>query len=551
MICNNCKNQVADGSMFCEFCGAKLINVTQQSQQQTGPMPGLGPQQGMQYQNRPQPAQSQQVPQPDQMKKGLNTPTLIAIIAGISIVVIVSVILIAFVIINKKVDEKLSEELSTVTTEAEVTTEEVTTAVTTTEATTVAEVTTEEPKPVPYAEEQGMEFVQPDFTCTVKSAPLFYDEDSNLITVDEVDVEKCETTKRIGNILVSKPDDNGIVTYYIEYYYDIDSFINDKKADNKWWYNVGNWSADLVDYYTGTIISSDNIIDGIADDDNLNVTKFEVDGQEVTIKCARYFQNVADTYVWDVQDVDGGKTYQYNETCKELLVVKAPESYDGLTFGLTLEDVDYDRYAKRVKEDKDEDSDDKEDNPPRKVFDDSKDGTKNTPDQYAFLRIKDHTKPVKAKRLANVLEVTSEKSYLAKFDWTDKFYNDPKFGGTPITNSEFLGGKWQGYMIWDKENKLNNYGEELFVGDLKFDGSDVSLTFDYQECKWGEDGEWEDKDEETTHNGTFASDGSIQFEIVDSNFSIQGFYTDGYSQYAIGTMVAQSGETATVFLVRP
>lgn len=30
MICSNCKNQIADGSKFCEFCGSKVGVATQQ-----------------------------------------------------------------------------------------------------------------------------------------------------------------------------------------------------------------------------------------------------------------------------------------------------------------------------------------------------------------------------------------------------------------------------------------------------------------------------------------------------------------------------------------
>ena len=592
MICNNCKNQVNDGAVFCEFCGAKLIapqqpmpNQQPVPPQQPGPNPGpqqpaprpvqgqAGSQPGMNYQAPPQggtgpqyqapPRQqiSNQGAQQPQTKPGLSTGAIIGIIAGAAVLIILIVVLVVFFVMKKAINDKSTEELTTATTEAEVTTEEATTAAATTEATTVAEVTTEEPKSVPYGEEYGIEFVKPDSSYTVKSVPLFYDADNKLINCDYVDIEKCETTKRFGDILVSKPDDQGMVTYYISYYYDIDSYIVDKSTDTKWWYNVGNWSADLIDYYTGTLINyPNNNTSGIVDEDgDLGETTFEVNGEEVTIKCARFSDEDRDSYVWDVKDVDGGKSYQYNETTRDIMVVKAPASYDGLVLGLTLEDVEYDRYAKASGQDKDEDdedsddkdSDDKDSGRRLKVFDDSSDGQKNTKEEYAFLRISDNTKPVKAKRLANLVSVQTKYTNTSYFDWTEKFYNDPKFGGEPITNSDFLGGRWQGYMIWDKDNKLNNYGEELFIADIGFDGSDVTFTFDYDRCKWGEDGEWEDKDEEATHNGTFASDGSIQFEIVDSNFSIQGFYTDGYSQYAIGTMVAQSGETATVFLVRP
>ena len=158
-----------------------------------------------------------------------------------------------------------------------------------------------------------------------------------------------------------------------------------------------------------------------------------------------------DNYVWDNEKTDEGKTYDYQETDRDVLIVKVPKDYDGLTLAPYQIDIDYDEYVKAVK-DKTNDSDKRV-----KVFDTKADGKQYTTDDIVFLRLKDYAVPANAENMSKLFSFKANHPYMDNFDWTDKVYDDPKFGGEVITDSEMINGKWEGYMIWDKENKLNNY----------------------------------------------------------------------------------------------
>ena len=141
------------------------------------------------------------------------------------------------------------------------------------------------------------------------------------------------------------------------------------------------------------------------------------------------------------------------------------------------------------------------------------------------------------------------------FDWYGDALTEPSMGGEVITDTAALAGDWRGYALWDRDNQLDCYGEELFNAEITADGSTVNWTFDYASVRWGEDGEWESKEDANSESyaGTMASDGSVEFDAASAgmSFKMYGFYTKGNCQYAVGTMTVQSGESADVFLYRP
>ncbi|MCR5543468.1 MAG: zinc ribbon domain-containing protein [Eubacterium sp.] len=147
MFCNNCGNQIDDGVVFCPYCGNKLRELNQQRTSQPNQQQGY-PQ--MQYDQNQQ--YNQQVPPKQQygqpQKNGLSTGAIIGIIAGAAVLVIVlitTILLIAFSKVSNSGSNTASSTTQATTEKADVT-EATTEEASSEEATTAAteEATTEE-----------------------------------------------------------------------------------------------------------------------------------------------------------------------------------------------------------------------------------------------------------------------------------------------------------------------------------------------------------------------------------------------------------------------
>ena len=554
MRCIGCGQEIPDGSPFCAYCGTQqpqqpAQQVVQQPAQQSAP------QQSAPQQPAPQPQYQPQQPAAPQGggKKGL-------LIAGICIGVAILIvgIVIVFLLLKKDDDDdkgKKAEETTEAVTEAS--SEE-----TTTEAT--AEATTEEPAPTPYAEEHGITFANigdvasgnnfSGFTFEANEDELndeIEDDDTVYYEVDGVSVETETYSSYVNEVLVSEPDAAGNVIYTVEVKETEETEMTNEsgKTINHTCYS---WRPRVFDYYSGSFIDDGGVKEGLAGDDLASVTNLEFDGKQTAVKTVYRFEwlNVVD----ESEEVGNALKSHFKNETKYIYSFKVPQNYDGLVFVLYNGDVDADEYKAVL--DMDDSSKRYKDSSDNmiKYFDEDAIGYVKDPNNGLFIRLSDVAHPTTAEAVSSVYSVIdySDPEY---FDWTEDVKGgNYSLGGETITDPAELNGWWEGYMVWDPDNAMDSYGEELVNVKLESNGSSIDWTDDYFAMKWGEDGSWDVKtDEDTTITGTFNSDGTLTFDAatIGMNFEMYGFYTNGYCQYAVGWLTAQSGESAWVFLYRP
>ena len=554
MRCIGCGQEIPDGSPFCAYCGTQqpqqpAQQVVQQPAQQSAP------QQSAPQQPAPQPQYQPQQPAAPQGggKKGL-------LIAGICIGVAILIvgIVIVFLLLKKDDDDdkgKKAEETTEAVTEAS--SEE-----TTTEATT--EATTEEPAPTPYAEEHGITFANigdvasgnnfSGFTFEANEDELndeIEDDDTVYYEVDGVSVETETYSSYVNEVLVSEPDAAGNVIYTVEVKETEETEMTNEsgKTINHTCYS---WRPRVFDYYSGSFIDDGGVKEGLAGDDLASVTNLEFDGKQTAVKTVYRFEwlNVVD----ESEEVGNALKSHFKNETKYIYSFKVPQNYDGLVFVLYNGDVDADEYKAVL--DMDDSSKRYKDSSDNmiKYFDEDAIGYVKDPNNGLFIRLSDVAHPTTAEAVSSVYSVIdySDPEY---FDWTEDVKGgNYSLGGETITDPAELNGWWEGYMVWDPDNAMDSYGEELVNVKLESNGSSIDWTDDYFAMKWGEDGSWDVKtDEDTTITGTFNSDGTLTFDAatIGMNFEMYGFYTNGYCQYAVGWLTAQSGESAWVFLYRP
>ena len=555
MFCSKCGNQIADGSLFCEYCGAKQMQPVQQPQTGQLNQPVQQPQTGQLnqpiQQNKSaqpiQPAYAGQPVQPGGDEGGKNNKPLI--IAGIVIgaLVLIGLIVLIVVLLTRKPEEKEVVE--------EVTTEEVTTE----EPTTVAEATPEEPEPepVPYAEEMGCHLVDQGYKIEANSSTVLVDENLEIIHPEEIDIKGSPYSFEFGRVAVSEPDENGMVKYYVECTAAGEFSALVTSNEYRWYYENVFYSPLVVDYYTGYVLNVPADKYGLLDEDVEHAeTKFDKFGEEINVKIVTQYKTNVDETKDSSEEVDGGTLYSSSFNDKEIFVFEVPENYDGIMLGELNSDVSSKFaedliMAKYSTETDAEEEKPKESTELRKVFEANEDGEIFGPEERDFYKISDYAVPL-TDEIASEFFSTNANSYEEYFDWATDNPQGTDFGGKIVTSTARLNGGWRCFLLWDRNNEMDCYGKETISATTSFDGNNLSLTFDYDEVLWGEDGEWESKDDEnSTFSGTMAEDGSVTFDEEGMNFTLKGFYDDGYGQYAIGSMTVQSGETAEVFLVRP
>ena len=512
-----------------------------------------------------QPVQPQpQAPQPEYQwgqqppAKSNKKPIIISIIISAAILVIAALLIIFLVVIPKNRDKDTQIEETTHERDeddededededddedTEEDTEEVASSndADTEEAT---EATTEEPAPVSYAEENGVEFTTlgTEFTATAYLS-LTDDNDNEVDSFEGLENLGTYYTVRTDKVLVSEPDENGNVRYLVEIYSGYDMQLKDS-GNNSGDATANFWIPNLYDYYTGYEFLYPDHTEGLVDKtDEVQETTLEINGKNVTVTRASLNDYVLNDEINTVDEQDGVKNYHFADYYKYIYVIYAPADYDGLMIAMNRFDITKERYEA-------ESAQDKSANKGVRLFDKNAAGYQNTKDDVVCIRLSEVAEKEDAAKIAEMYSAEND-SCDYNFDWKE----DAVSGNLPnntetITDSAMITGWWKCMYWWDRENKMDCYGEELTDVYIEVDGNRMTWKDSYVEVKWGTDGEWEEMDEEETTEGVIQDDGSVVLGS-EGTFKINGFYTDGYSQYAIGTITVQSGESADILLVRP
>ena len=334
MKCTNCGNDVTNGALFCEYCGAKIVYQPQQQniQQQSQPVAG----------------------QTGNNNKGL----LIAIIAALS-VMLVGVIIAAVVLLNKK-----PEERAEYTTEA--TTEETTEA--STEATT--EATTEEVVLVPYYEENNM--IYSDCQETLHNGVYTFlvgsDDFFDRVESDQLEVAEHETDIKVTYATSTDAEEEGYEITKIYFNFDIPIEVTDHGYPDKYYYTNYLDLPEIVDYNTG-IICTENALDLSTVDDgeitnyesvasegdaearddaffleNMNYTDIEYSGESYKVGVAIAETSHSNADVEKTENEDGSVKYEGVDSTQEVIIIYAPKdcrlSFSFRKDGITKEDYD-------------------------------------------------------------------------------------------------------------------------------------------------------------------------------------------------------------------
>lgn len=335
MKCTNCGNDVTNGALFCEYCGAKIV-----------------------YQPQQQGVQQSSQPVVNQVENKNNRGLLIAIIAALS-VMLVGIIIAAVVLLNKK-----PEERAEYTTEA--TTEEITEA--STEVTT--EATTEEVVLVPYYEENNMTFADCQetqhngvYTFLVGSDDFF-----DRVESDQLEVAEHETDIKVTYATSTDAEEEGYEITKIYFNFDIPIEVTDHGYPDKYYYTNYLDLPEIVDYNTG-IICTENALDLSTVDDgeitnyesvasegdaearddaffleNMKYTDIEYgdESYKVGVAIAETSHSNADTK--KTENEDGSIKYEGVDSTQEVIVIHAPKdcrlSFSFRKDGITKEDYD-------------------------------------------------------------------------------------------------------------------------------------------------------------------------------------------------------------------
>ena len=540
-------------------------NFNQQAPQQPVQQPVQpGPQQSFNQQpTQPAPqqnfSQQQQTPQqnfnqqpqgfggqPTPPKGESKTPLIIAI--SITAVVFLSLIIGTIIFFNKKKDddtvaENTTEATEEDTTEATTASPEANTKEDTEEETT--EATTEEVIPA-YAEENGVSIVPASHVFYSGNGSLvFYDNDDNVVDLDYMDVTKKEYSESVSSVYKTEPDADGNVTYYTQIELIMDAQFTDTKCSLEWSFDLGAWAPDVVDYYSGTVLATPDIANGLIDtDEEKCTTTFDSNGKEVTVDVVRLSDTNSDAYIWDHEQVGNTMNYTYYNNRKLIYVIKAPADYDGLMLAFAEGDVDPDEYLAALEDDGNGDQ--------HKLFEKDSCGFQYDPDQTLCMRLSDEANN-NSDDFCNILSTRYVGHPEDSFDWLADYY-DGNCEFDRVENSDLLNGTWNVFLWWDKDNENGAYSEEYLNADIFAFEDSIEMKFMYNVQRFSSSGDWRDKSdvEDDYYSGNFDAEGSADFQGEEiESFTMTGFYTDGYVQVGIGKITLTNGETADVFLYRP
>lgn len=148
---------------------------------------------------------------------------------------------------------------------------------------------------------------------------------------------------------------------------------------------------------------------------------------------------------------------------------------------------------------------------------------------------------------------TMERPDLEDFLWytEDVYYNGVPTNANSIITMEFLTGSWKALIIYDPNNEYDAGAMEFLNIDLAGADGIVSLTFDWYQIFWANEGESLDETEmeDSVYNGKWEK-GGLWASGAGTTHLTQFYELQG-KQYAVGTMDTPDGTPAFVALVRP
>ena len=603
MKCMICGAELPEGTQYCDYCGAPLADQPEQTapQQQVQPQaqqqyqqpvqpqyqqpvqpqfqpqqqaqPQFQPQQQAQPQFRPQQTQPQQPARPEMPSPNKGGRNKKKLIIGLSIAgtALIAGVIILIIMLNKgdkteptqanaSTEIVTTETITAVPTTEIVTTEEPITEKPTTEAVTTEEPTTEQPEPVPYFEENALTFSPADTKVTQNGYMYFVNyyeslEDPNAKPIDDPGLipERSEYTSHIDKVLVSDPDTAGNVNYTIEVNMDFMGDFRDKTDGVEWSILNGMITPIFFDYTTGYKMEFYNIVDGI--DNQKNKVIYDIPVKDKTIHVEGIFSEEHRTDYFDFEDSTDGSRYHETSYTKILFFITAPQDYDGLCMALYGGSVDKELYHSYMWSDKSfKELYTAPDGNPYHLFDKDSFGYQVKPEDLKFFKVSDLAVSETPALKADLLSCFGT-PILDHFNWVkEEMIYQPT--GQQVMNAEEITGRWEGYIIWDFRREFDSYGVSLVDANFELvDTNRIIMSYDYPWTKMGDDGEWQEPVDNVDESisGYFVSNGSISVDSDETgrDFRINGIYTDGVIQYAVGVSYTDYGAMNYIFLYRP
>lgn len=148
---------------------------------------------------------------------------------------------------------------------------------------------------------------------------------------------------------------------------------------------------------------------------------------------------------------------------------------------------------------------------------------------------------------------TEERPDLEDFLWytEDVVYNGVPSDANIIDSIDLLTGSWKAIIIYDPDNEYDAGAMEFLNIVLAGTAEDLSLTLDWYQIFWANEGE--SFDETDMEDGVFSGkweNGGLWASGA-GTIRLTQFYEKNGKQYAVGTMDTPDGIPALVALVRP
>jgi len=148
---------------------------------------------------------------------------------------------------------------------------------------------------------------------------------------------------------------------------------------------------------------------------------------------------------------------------------------------------------------------------------------------------------------------TTERPDLGDFLWytEDVLYNGAPSDAAAITSLDMLTGGWKALIIYDPDNSMDSNAYEFLNIALAGTADDLSLTLDWYQIFWANEGESFDETdmEDGAYSGKWENGGL--WASGAGTIRLTRFYEQNGKQYAVGTMDTPDGTPALVALVRP
>jgi hypothetical protein len=148
---------------------------------------------------------------------------------------------------------------------------------------------------------------------------------------------------------------------------------------------------------------------------------------------------------------------------------------------------------------------------------------------------------------------TEKRPDLEDFLWytEDVLYNGAPSDAAAITSLDMLTGGWKALIIYDPDNSMDSNAYEFLNIALAGTADDLSLTLDWYQIFWANEGESFDESdmEDSVFLGKWETGGL--WASGAGTIRLTQFYELNGKQYAVGTMDTPEGTPALMALVRP